>query len=232
MLSKSHPERPTSAGSNSKPHTVDWVRLTDPHGKTYYYNTKSAISRWDEPAEFHEPTPRTIKQVHAKGVVVPEQTADPNLKRVLNQMAGDTQLTAGKKEASGGMLRAVQSLNQLRGTVKGLEQKVQGMVTTKKVEDRRCWGRPERLRTASGEGEDLSSMYALCYTHTHTQCRANAQCKRPGVPLSHVELVRPDSAAVAHAEHCVQVQGGAGERAGQVGALGHAAHAVVFGNGN
>jgi hypothetical protein len=216
---------------DKKAHHLDWVRLIDPKGRPYFYNTRSAVSQWDPPPDYREPTPRTVKAVQAKGVKLPETGRPPSISNKVqptsnNQQqqqqlrrsasdrtspavvtattttttkavapgpsklglastsASNTNTTTEKHERSGGgMLRAVQSLAVFSGVKrtpsppaavttnntssstnkesssvfgKALNSVMGGSKAA--VDDRRHWGRPDRLRTESGEDDILYAM--------------------------------------------------------------------------
>lgn len=167
------------------PSHLDWVRLTDSKGRTYYYNSKNSTSQWDAPPDFREPTPRTFKSVQAKGVVLPdreppkEQQQQPVLKRSFSadrNGPGASSLSNGDtpvpSSGGGGLLRTVQSLagfssrgsktqttsrshqkwvDKASSTLKAAAALPSGPSSGQVIEDRRYWGRPDRLRTESGE---------------------------------------------------------------------------------
>ena len=212
----------TNANANTNAKHVLWVRLHDARGRPYYYNTKSAVSVWEPPAEFREPTPRTVKAVQAKGVKLPDGAApaaaaaaavapapgkaaaasgaaNQPLKRAaselgraspphvggggaaLNASAASSKPADDARKVGGSMLRAVQSLAHFGGSKRSssppLEEKPKpagvlgkalnqfglsgpggsgkGVGANVADLDRRHWGRPDRLRTMSGEDEEL-----------------------------------------------------------------------------
>lgn len=160
---------------------LDWVRLTDSKGRTYYYNTRNSTSQWEAPPDFREPTPRTVKAVQAKGIIGPDQPQQNGLKRTFtaeHTTSTSSQSTSGSSSSGGGsLLRTVQSLAGFSGrssklqTTSRAQQRSWGLTSgggdAKKapsptnaaasaaaingMDDRRCWGRPDRLRTESGE---------------------------------------------------------------------------------
>ena len=161
---------------------LDWVRLTDSKGRTYYYNTKNSTSQWEAPPDFREPTPRTIKAVQAKGVIVPDhRQTQTTLKRTLSadhNTIASASSTNNSHLGGGHLLRTVQSLagfskssskttqttSKAQQTNWG-EKKITSPTnssgsTNTGLEDRRYWGRPDRLRTESGD-DLLASVAAL-----------------------------------------------------------------------
>ena len=54
-------EHRIAAGETSweKPHVTDWIKLKDPDGMSFYFNTKTKQSEWEAPVEL------AWKEVHS-----------------------------------------------------------------------------------------------------------------------------------------------------------------------